>query len=117
MTVRSPKSPRPPGGRRSSVGGGVKTKSAMKYGSKMTALCLDNVIARHVESAGNPQLAAKWMHKMKLSILRKVSACSKTTFLSDGKCYLSLVLAPEKRLFEEPFTPSERRRALAITFG
>ena len=84
MTVRSPKSPRPHS-RRSSIDG-AKTKSVMKYGSKMTALCLDNVSARHVEGAANPELAAKWLRKMKLSILRKAFACSKIAFLSDGKC-------------------------------
>ena len=94
MTVHSPKSPRSPS-RRSSIGG-AKTKSAMKYGSKMTALCLDNVIARHVEGAANPKLAAKWMQKMKLSILRKVSACSKIAFLSDGTYLLCFVVVSEK---------------------
>ena len=81
MTARKSTSP----GRRASSGV-VHTKSAMKYGSKMTALCLDNVIARHVDGSANPQLTARWLQKMKLSILRKVSASSKTAFLSDGKC-------------------------------
>ena len=63
----------------------VSNRSAFRYGSKMVQMSVDNVIARHVESATNPILANKWLNKMKLSILRKVSACSKIAFISDGK--------------------------------
>ena len=65
----------------------VSNRSAFRYGSKMAQMCADNVISRHLEGATNPSLTAKWLNKMKLSILRKVSACSKIAFLSDGKRY------------------------------
>ena len=64
----------------------VSNRSAFRYGSKMVQMCAENVITRHVDGAKNPTLAAKWLQKMKLSILRKVSACSKVAFLSDGTC-------------------------------
>jgi hypothetical protein len=84
MTLASPKSPKSSAKKRTPAKAASNNRSAFKYGSKMTAMCLDNVIARHVAGALNPELTAKWLQKMKLSILRKVSACSKVAFLNDG---------------------------------
>ena len=87
IMVSSPKSSaKKKGSAAKSAAKSVSNRSAFRYGSKMAQMCADNVIARHVNGATNPALATKWLNKMKLSILRKVSACSKVAFLSDGKC-------------------------------
>jgi hypothetical protein len=57
-------------------------RNVEKYASKFCAEVVDNVIQEHLEKVSkNANTTEKWANKMKSSVLRKISACSKIAFL------------------------------------
>ena len=63
----------------------IKKASHTKYASKLVSPIIDNVITRHMSDVKkNGHIIEKWCHKMKLSLLRKISESSKVAFLNEG---------------------------------
>jgi len=61
-------------------------RSVDKYSSKFCAVIIDDVIAGQMDNVmKNVNTTEKWAAKMKTSILRKISACSKVAFLPEDQ--------------------------------
>jgi hypothetical protein len=60
--------------------------TGQKYSSKFTAGVLDTLIQDHLDNVTrNANTTEKWAGKMKASVLRKISACSKVAFLEESQ--------------------------------
>lgn len=59
---------------------GKKKPAKRNYASKVVGKIIDEVTAAKLNGTKNPTAMAKWMQKMKLSLLRKISLSSKSLF-------------------------------------
>jgi len=61
-------------------------RSVDKYSSKLCAVIIDDVIQGQMDNVTkNVNTTEKWAAKMKTSLLRKISACSKVAFLPEDQ--------------------------------
>jgi hypothetical protein len=62
------------------------TKSTSKFASKLVGSVIEDSIQSIINSTThNPKTVGKWMSKMKLSLLKKISNASKIAFVSNGQ--------------------------------